>query len=110
MAYYFPIFIHRMYPGDSSESRMRRQEHLLDLYLNTRKKGDCDTPLHQVSITSLFCYYLEMLLSVNKYFLQAAKYGHYDVVKLLTDYSSCDTKCLNKDELTPAEVVCSRQV
>jgi hypothetical protein len=35
-----------MYPGESAESRTKRMEHLLDLYLNMPNKGHNDTPLH----------------------------------------------------------------
>jgi len=55
------------------------------MYLNTPKKGDFDTPLHQ-----------------------ASKYGHLEVVKLLSEFSSCDTKRKNKEGLTPSEVACTR--
>ena len=75
----------RMYPLDSPESISRRQEYLLDLYLNMPKKGDFDTPLHQ-----------------------ASKWGHWQVVEILVQYSSCDVNRKNRDNLTPAEVVCSR--
>ena len=62
-----------------------RQEYLFDMYLNTPLKGSNDTPLHI-----------------------AAKYGSLDVVALLVQFSSCDTKRLNKDGLTPSDVVGSR--
>ena len=55
------------------------------MYLNTPLKGSNDTPLHI-----------------------AAKYGSLDVVALLVQFSSCDTKRLNKDGLSPADVTCSR--
>jgi hypothetical protein len=80
-----PSLTERMYPNDSQESRAKRQEYLLDLYLNMPKKGDFDTPLHQ-----------------------AAKWGHWEVVKLLVEFSSCDTKRLNRENQTPAQVSCSR--
>ena len=47
-----------MYPLESEESRHRRLEYLLDLYLNMPNKGHNDTPLHQ-----------------------AAKFGHVDLVR-----------------------------
>ena len=34
-----PTLIKRMYPNDSPESLARRQENLLDFYLNQNKKG-----------------------------------------------------------------------
>lgn len=80
-----PDLMIRMYPGESGESRTKRQEYLFDLYLNTPKKGDFDTPLHQ-----------------------ASKYGHLEVVKMLSSFSSCDTKRRNKEDKTPTEVACSR--
>ena len=55
------------------------------MYLNTPNKGHHDTPLHS-----------------------AAKFGALDVVALLVQYSSCDTKRQNKAGLTPEEVVGSR--
>ena len=55
------------------------------MYLNTPLKGSNDTPLHI-----------------------AAKYGSLDVVALLVQFSSCDTKRLNKDGLPPADVTGSR--
>ena len=51
-----------------------------DLFL-----GDLDTPLHQ-----------------------ASKWGHWQVIQLLVEFSSCDTKRKNKDGLTPDQVVCTR--
>ena len=55
------------------------------MYLNTPLKGSNDTPLHI-----------------------ASKFGALDVVALLVQFSSCDTKRLNKDGLSPADVTCSR--
>ena len=80
-----PALVERMYPNESAESIAKRQEYLLDLYLNMPKKGDFDTPLHQ-----------------------ASKWGHWQVIQILVEYSSCDTKRTNRDGLTPAQVVCSR--
>ena len=80
-----PSLVERMYPNESAESIAKRQEYLLDLYLNMPKKGDFDTPLHQ-----------------------ASKWGHWQVIQILVEYSSCDTKRTNRDGLTPAQVVCSR--
>ena len=55
------------------------------MYLNTPNKGHHDTALHA-----------------------AAKIGALDVVALLVQFSSCDTKRHNKEGLTPAEVAGSR--
>ena len=55
------------------------------MYLNTPNKGHHDTPLHA-----------------------AAKCGALDVVALLVQFSSCDTKRLNKMGLTPAQEAGSR--
>ena len=80
-----PSLIERMYPRDSPEAISQRQEYLLDLYLNMNRKGDLDTPLHQ-----------------------ASKWGHWQIVELLVNFSSCDTKRVNRDGATPADVACSR--
>ena len=66
---------------------LSRQTYLFDMYLNTPLKGTNDTPLHI-----------------------AAKFGAIDVVALLVQHSSCDTKRLNKDGLTPSEIVGSRML
>ena len=55
------------------------------MYLNTPLKGSNDTPLHI-----------------------ASKFGALDVVALLVQFSSCDTKRLNKENQTPADLVGSR--
>ena len=77
--------VERMYPNESPEKLVQRQEYLLDLYLNMPKKGDFDTPLHQ-----------------------AAKWGHWQVIELLVQYSSCNTAMKNKEGKTPFEVACTR--
>lgn len=80
-----PDLMAKMYPGESLESRVRRQEYLFDLYLNSHLKGGFDTPLHV-----------------------ASKYGFVDVVALLVQYSSCDTVAKNKHDQTPADIAGSR--
>ena len=65
--------VERMYPNESPENRAKRQEYLLDLYLNMPNKGHFDTPLHQ-----------------------ASKWGHWSVIELLVQYSSCNTNILNR--------------
>ena len=55
------------------------------MYLNTPLKGSNDTPLHI-----------------------ASKFGALDVVALLVQFSSCDTKRLNRENQTPADLVGSR--
>ena len=80
-----PELMARMYPSESAESRARRQEYLFDLYLNSHLKASFDTPLHQ-----------------------AAKIGAVDVVAILAQYSSCDTKAKNKYDMTPADAAGTR--
>ena len=75
-----PALMTAMYPEESVENRVRRQEHIFDLYLNSQLKGNYNTPLHQ-----------------------AAKIGAIDVVAALVQFSSCDTKIKNKFGMTPAE-------
>lgn len=80
-----PLVVEKMYPMDGLKMITQRQAFLLDGYLNTPKKGDFDTPLHQ-----------------------ASKWGHWEVVQVLVDYNTCDTQRRNKEDLTPAQVACSR--
>lgn len=80
-----PQLMRRMYPDETSESWAKRLEYVLDLYINMPNKGHFDTPLHQ-----------------------AAKFGHWPVVQLLVEFSSCDTSRTNKEHKTAADVACSR--
>ncbi len=80
-----PGLLERMYPNEAAESRARRLEHLLDLYLNMPNKGMNNTPLHI-----------------------ASSYGAVDIVRLLVGFSSCNTLALNKHGHTPAEVACTK--
>jgi len=80
-----PDLMSAMYPDESPENRVRRQEHIFDLYLNSQLKGTFDTPLHA-----------------------ASKIGAIDVVATLVQFSSCDTKVRNRSNLTPADVAGTR--
>ena len=44
-----PDLMLAMYPDEPLENRVRRQEHIFDLYLNSQVKGSFDTPLHQAA-------------------------------------------------------------
>ena len=44
-----PDLMLAMYPDEPLENRVRRQEHIFDLYLNSQLKGNFDTPLHLAS-------------------------------------------------------------
>lgn len=80
-----PGLMARMYPEETPEARAKRQEYLLDMFLNTPNKGHCETPLHQ-----------------------ASKFGHLEVVALLAELSSCDVTIRNRAGDTAAEVACTR--
>lgn len=80
-----PSVVERMYPTDDLKMIKQRQAYLLDGYLNMPKKGDFDTPLHQ-----------------------ASKWGQWEVIQVLVDYNTCDTQRKNKEDMTPAQVACSR--
>ncbi|XP_067949070.1 ankyrin repeat and LEM domain-containing protein 2-like [Watersipora subatra] len=80
-----PELFSRLYPTDTDERRERRMLFLIDLYLNTPDKGCNETPLHF-----------------------AAKFGHFEVVKLLVNEVSIERDRLNRDGRTPAQVACTR--
>ncbi|TMS38106.1 hypothetical protein L596_004903 [Steinernema carpocapsae] len=62
-----------------------RSEVLLENFLTTPDKGENNTPLHF-----------------------ASKFGFVDIVALLTQYSACNLSALNKYEMSPLQVACSR--
>ncbi|XP_072040627.1 ankyrin repeat and LEM domain-containing protein 2-like isoform X2 [Amphiura filiformis] len=80
-----PQFFALMYPEDSPETRQKRQQVLLDLYLNMPDKGNCETPLHF-----------------------ASKFGNADVVEVLVDNVMCDKTVKNKYGQTAKQIACSR--
>lgn len=75
----FPL----LYPDESDSSSRRRQQYLLDMYLNMPDKGPYETPLHI-----------------------AAKHGKTSCVRLLTAYHQCDKERFNKFGLMPKDVSC----
>ncbi|XP_071950442.1 ankyrin repeat and LEM domain-containing protein 2-like isoform X2 [Antedon mediterranea] len=78
-------FLSLMFENDSPAAREERSNFILDLYLNTPDKGQCDTPLHF-----------------------ASKFGHIDVVEVLTQHHLCDRGVRNKYGNTPRNVICER--
>ncbi|XP_078589977.1 ankyrin repeat and LEM domain-containing protein 2-like [Branchiostoma floridae x Branchiostoma japonicum] len=78
-------FLQLMYPGDDPATEARRQKFLVDLYLNTPDKGNCETPLHF-----------------------ACKFGHVDVVRALVAHPSLDKTIKNRYDQTARDIICSR--
>ncbi|XP_066274350.1 ankyrin repeat and LEM domain-containing protein 2-like [Branchiostoma lanceolatum] len=78
-------FLQLMYPGDDPATETRRQKFLVDLYLNTPDKGNCETPLHF-----------------------ACKFGHVDVVRVLVSHPSLDRTIKNRYDQTARDIICSR--
>lgn len=78
-------FIQLLY-GDCLENCRQRSSILLDLYLNMPDKGLHETPLHI-----------------------ASKLGAARVVEVFVNLPECKKYQLNKEKLTPAEIICSRQ-
>ncbi|NXX79866.1 ANKL2 protein, partial [Urocolius indicus] len=80
-----PEFMRLMYPDDDDIMLKNRIQYIVDLYLNTPDKKVFDTPLHF-----------------------ACKFGNLDVVKVLTSHPAIVKDPRNKDDQTPADVVCVR--
>ncbi|KAG1712235.1 Ankyrin repeat and LEM domain-containing protein 2 [Nymphon striatum] len=80
-----PDFIHSMFPRDPAFTQVQRMKLLLHSYLNTPDKGANETPLHF-----------------------AAKFGHLEIIRLLTSHPACDKDRINKFEQKPCDIVCSR--
>ncbi|NXP47522.1 ANKL2 protein, partial [Heliornis fulica] len=80
-----PEFMRLMYPDDNDVMLKNRIQYIVDLYLNTPDKIGFDTPLHF-----------------------ACKFGHLDVVNVLTSHPAIVKNPRNKYDQTPAEVVCER--
>ncbi|KAF2357931.1 Ankyrin repeat-containing domain [Trinorchestia longiramus] len=76
---------HRLYPDDTPSTSARRQQYLLDLYLNMPDKGINETPLHI-----------------------ACKHAHTACVKVLISYAQCDKQRRNKYGETPFDVISQR--
>jgi len=74
-----------MYPEADSEQNSVRQQRLVDLYLNMPDKGGGDTPLHL-----------------------ASKFGHLEIVEILTAEEYLDTRVVNKFGETALDVVGTR--
>lgn len=80
-----PEFMQLMYPDDDVDMLQERIRYLVDLYLNTPDKAGYDTPLHF-----------------------ACKFGHVDVVNVLSSHPLIEKKTKNKYDKTPEEVICER--
>ena len=74
-----------MYPEEDITHNQRRQERLIDLYLNMPDKGGGDTPLHL-----------------------AAKFGNTAMVEFLTIQPQLNTSLRNKFGERAEDIVCSR--
>ncbi|XP_023576429.1 ankyrin repeat and LEM domain-containing protein 2 [Octodon degus] len=75
-----PEFMQLMYPDDDVDMLQDRIRFLVDLYLNTPDKMGYDTPLHF-----------------------ACKFGHVDVVNVLSSHPLIEKKPKNKYDKTPEE-------
>ncbi|XP_059484390.1 ankyrin repeat and LEM domain-containing protein 2 homolog [Neocloeon triangulifer] len=72
--------------GDCVDNGRLRCSILLDLFLNMPDKGLHETPLHI-----------------------ASKLGAVRCVEVLVNYPECKKNQLNKEKLTPVEIICTRQ-
>ncbi|XP_054551423.1 ankyrin repeat and LEM domain-containing protein 2 isoform X2 [Talpa occidentalis] len=80
-----PEFMRLMYPDDDPHMLQKRICYVVDLYLNTPDKAAYDTPLHF-----------------------ACKFGHADVVNVLSSHPLIVTNPRNKQDKTPEDVICER--
>ncbi|XP_045152785.1 ankyrin repeat and LEM domain-containing protein 2 [Echinops telfairi] len=80
-----PEFMRLMYPDDDKSMLQERIHYIVDLYLNTPDKMGYDTPLHF-----------------------ACKFGHADVVNVLSSHPLIVKNCKNKYDKTPEDVICER--
>ncbi|KAG8515044.1 Ankyrin repeat and LEM domain-containing protein 2, partial [Galemys pyrenaicus] len=80
-----PEFMRLMYPDDSPHMLQKRVCYIVDLYLNTPDKAAYDTPLHF-----------------------ACKFGHADVVSVLSSHPLIVKNPRNKYDKTPEDVICER--
>ncbi|CAD6196895.1 unnamed protein product [Caenorhabditis auriculariae] len=69
----------------NEEDVVFRQRNIIDSYLNTPDKGNCDTPLHL-----------------------ASKFGKVDVVEVLCAEKLLDRNVMNKEGVTPVQVAAAR--
>jgi len=74
-----------MYPEEELGQNLSRRDRLIDLYLNMPEKGGGDTPLHL-----------------------AAKFGHLNMVELLTSQPQVNTEMVNKFGERALDIVGSR--
>ncbi|XP_012586630.1 PREDICTED: ankyrin repeat and LEM domain-containing protein 2 [Condylura cristata] len=80
-----PEFMRLMYPDDDPHMLQKRICYIVDLYLNTPDKAAYDTPLHF-----------------------ACKFGHADVVNVLSSHPLIVKNPRNKYHKTPEDVICER--
>ncbi|XP_051017728.1 ankyrin repeat and LEM domain-containing protein 2 isoform X2 [Acomys russatus] len=80
-----PEFMRLMYPDDSVDMLQKRMLYIVDLYLNTPDKAGFETPLHF-----------------------ACKFGHVDVVSVLSSHPLIVKNPKNKYGKTPEDVICER--
>ncbi|CAH8540978.1 unnamed protein product [Schistosoma mattheei] len=78
-------FWERLYPGASKETSYRRQQYVLDLYLNSPELGNFETPLHF-----------------------ASKYGHIECVSMLARHPLTKLDPRNFAGHTPVDLAATR--